>query len=137
MEPSDTEFALVVRDDLAVWQKLNVAAFLAGGIGGSAPDVVGEPYRDASGRTYLPLVVQPIVIFAADSDGLRKTYERAVARDLPLALYTAELFGTGNDLDNRAAVRARSSDELDLVGLGLRAPRREVDRVVKGLRLHP
>ena len=29
----DTKIAVVIRTDLEVWQKLNVAAFLAGGLG--------------------------------------------------------------------------------------------------------
>jgi hypothetical protein len=28
----DTKIAIVVREDLAAWQKLNVAAFLSGGL---------------------------------------------------------------------------------------------------------
>jgi hypothetical protein len=42
----DTKFAIVLRDDLAVWQKLNVTAFLTSGIVAQFPDIIGEPYRD-------------------------------------------------------------------------------------------
>src|SRR5207344_2997825 len=48
------------------------------------------------------------------------------ARDEPereLAVYTQELFETGHDEANRAAVAAVSEDELDLVGIALRAER--------------
>lgn len=34
----DTKVAILVLDDLAVWQKLNVTAFLATGIAGAAPE---------------------------------------------------------------------------------------------------
>ncbi|GEJ58774.1 DUF2000 family protein [Anaeromyxobacter diazotrophicus] len=34
----ETKVAILVLDDLAVWQKLNVTAFLATGIAGLAPD---------------------------------------------------------------------------------------------------
>jgi hypothetical protein len=47
------------------------------------------------------------------------------------------MFRTGNDRDNRAAVRAVGRDDLDLVGLALHGPRNGVDKVVKGARLHP
>ena len=43
----DTKIAIVVRDDLATWQKLNVTAFLTSGIVGASPDIIGEAYRDA------------------------------------------------------------------------------------------
>jgi hypothetical protein len=34
----DTKIAVVLRDDLAVWQKTNVTAFLVSGIAGTVPD---------------------------------------------------------------------------------------------------
>ena len=46
----DTKLAVVLRDDLAVWQKTNVTAFLVSGIAGTVPDVVGEPYRRSEER---------------------------------------------------------------------------------------
>ena len=47
------------------------------------------------------------------------------------------MFATGNDEDNRAAVRAVAADALDLVGLALRAPHRDADAVLRGLERHP
>jgi hypothetical protein len=52
----DTKVAILVLDDLPVWQKLNVTAFLATGIAGAAPDAMGEPYADAVGRRYARLL---------------------------------------------------------------------------------
>src|SRR4051812_50130720 len=69
-------------------------------------DAIGEPYRDADGREYLPLLVQPVLVFAADGAKLHTVRERAERRGVPLALYTADMFETGNDADNRAAVAA-------------------------------
>lgn len=40
----DTKVALIVRDDLETWQRLNVVAFLATSIAPAAPDAMGEPY---------------------------------------------------------------------------------------------
>jgi hypothetical protein len=133
----ETKIAVVLRDDLAVWQKTNVTAFLVSGIAGTVPDVVGEPYRDASGNEYLPMFVQPVLVYDASARALRRAYERALARDVTPAIYTAELFATGHDEANRAAVQAVPADQLDLVGLALRAERKTVDKVVDGLRFHP
>jgi hypothetical protein len=52
-------------------------------------------------------------------------------------VFTSDLFTTGNDRDNRAAVAAVPRDQLDLVGLAVHGPRNAVDKVVKGLRMHP
>lgn len=134
----DTKAAVVVRDDLATWQRLNVAAFLVSGITARAgADAIGEPYRDADGREYLPLLVQPILVFAAGAGRLHTVRERAERRGVDLALYTADMFATGNDAENRAAVLVVPTAELDLVGLGLRAPHRDADAVLRGLERHP
>jgi hypothetical protein len=133
----ETKIAVIIREDLATWQKLNVACFLAGGLAGSSPEIVGEPYRDASGTCYGPLVRQPILVFGAGADGLGKALRRATERGLRVSIYTRDLFATNNDLDNRAAVAAVPTDALDLVGLAVLADRKDVDKVTKGLTLHP
>jgi len=137
MERFDTKIAIAIRADLAVWQKLNVTAFLSAAIAGADHAVIGAPYRDADGRAYLATLVQPVLVFSGDGAALRAAYDRALARGLSLAIYTHEMFATGNDVDNRAAVAAVASEALQLVGIALRAPRRDVDKVVKGLALHP
>jgi hypothetical protein len=133
----DTKIAIVLRDDLAPWQKLNVAAFLSGGLAGCYPEIVGERYSDASGRDYGPLVRQPILIFAAARDQLTRCLNRARERGVTPSIYTIDLFRTFNDADNRAAVAGVATDSLDLAGLALHAERKLVDKVVKGLKLHP
>jgi len=134
----DTKVAVVVRDDLAGWQRLNVTAFLMSGVTAQAgADAIGEPYRDADDREYLPLLVQPVLVYAASAGKLKTVLERAERRAVRVAIYTAEMFTTGKDEDNRAAVRAVATADLDLVGLALRAPHRDADAVVKGLKLHP
>ena len=55
-----TKTALVLRGDLAAWQKANVAAFLAGSLAHRFPETIGEPYRDAEGRLYPPLIREPV-----------------------------------------------------------------------------
>jgi hypothetical protein len=134
----DTKVAVVVRDDLELWQRLNVTAFLISGITARAgAQAIGEPYRDADDREYLPLLVQPILVLAATGPKLQTVRERAERRGVELALYTADMFLTGNDDDNRAAVRAVATADLDLVGLGVRAPHRDADAVLRGLKRHP
>jgi hypothetical protein len=132
----DTKIAIAVREDLATWQKLNVASFLAGGLVGAYPELRGEDYNDASGRFYGPLIRQPVLIFAATSEQLRSMLQRAQQRGVRPHLYTQELFATGNDSDNRAAVAAVATAALDLVGLAIHAERKEADKITKGLTLH-
>ena len=134
----DTKIAVVLDESLAVWQKANVTAFLVSGIAGTDGTLVGEPYVDGSGRRYLPMCRQPIMVFAADGTGLRRAYERALQRGVDrLAIFTHDLFATPHDDANRAAVAARLSDELELAGIGLHADRKVVDKVLDRLRPHP
>ena len=119
----DTKVAVIVRDDLATWQRLNVTAFLMSGITARAgAEAIGEPYRDADGREYLPLLVQPVLVFAADRAELQTCATAPERREVPLALYTADCSPratTPTTAPRCAAVRRR---ELDLVGLAIRAP---------------
>ncbi len=94
----DTKVAVVVRDDLATWQRLNVTAFLMSGIVAEAgTSAIGEPYCDADAREYLPLLVQPVLVLIANRDKLRALRERAERREVRVAIYTADMFTTGNE----------------------------------------
>jgi hypothetical protein len=133
----DTKVAILVLDELATWQKLNVAAFLATGIAGGAPEAMGEPYIDADGRHFAKLLGQPMMIFAATAEDLARAHRRCIDRGLMPALYVRAMFSTGHDADNRAAFLAEPTDAPDLVGLAVRGPRKDIDKVVKGAKLHP
>ncbi|MEE6257813.1 DUF2000 domain-containing protein [Plantactinospora sonchi] len=132
----DSKIAVLLRDDLAGWQRLNVTAFLVSGIAGTGPDLIGEDYQDADGTRYLPMFRQPVLVFAGSRDTVVAAHRRAVDRGIPISVFTADLFATGNDRDNRAAVRAVPRDRLDLVGLAVHGPKNAVDRILKGATLH-
>jgi len=132
----DTKIAVVVRADLEVWQKLNVASFLCGGIAAAFPECIGAPYEDASGTKYLSLIGQPILIYGADSAALTRALERALARNVTPAVYTEDMFKTTHDEANRAAVKAVTRADLNLVGLAFRAERKVIDKIVDGLKFH-
>jgi hypothetical protein len=133
----DTKIAILLRDDLQVWQRLNVTAFLVSGIGRAAPETIGEPYMDADGTEYLAMFRQPVLVFEGSREALVTARERAVTRRVRIAVFTAELFATGNDRDNRAAVRTVSGGKMDLVGISVYGPRNAVDKITKGARMHP
>lgn len=54
-----------------------------------------------------------------------------------MAIFTDPLFATGHDEPNRAAVAAATTDELELAGFATHGPKSDVDRALKGLKLHP
>lgn len=132
----DTKVALIVRDDLATWQRLNVIAFLATGVASAAPEAIGEPYIDALGRRYAAMLGQPMLVFEAGLAGLQAAHRKGLEHGLTLAPYIHAMFSTGHDEANRAVFLAGDAERPDLVGLALRGPKKAVDKAVKGLSLH-
>jgi len=133
----DTKIAIVVREDLKNWQKLNVTAFLTSGIVGAHSDLIGAPYEDAGGQLYSPLMIQPMIVLTTDAAGLSKMHQRALNRDVQMAIYIEEMFKTGHDAANRAAVQQFKTEDLNLVGIALREDKKIVDKITKGAKMHP
>ena len=123
----DTRVVVLLSEGLTAWQELNITSFLMSGIAVSAPGLTGQPYRDADDNVYLPMLRQPVLVMTADA---------ALLSAVTIAVYTRELFATGHDDANRAAVAAVAARDLDLVGVALRGPRNAIDRMIKGARLH-
>ena len=132
----DTKIAIVLRDDLAVWQKLNVTAFLTSGIVGANPGMLGERYEDAAGNLYNSLAIQPMIVLSADRDRIKTIYHRAMERGARLSLYIEDMFGTGHDAANRATVRQYRPEAMNIVGLALREDKKTVDKITKGATMH-
>lgn len=136
-ERFDTKIAILLRDDLETWQRVNVTAFLTSGIAAAYPGIIGEPYADADGTSYLSMFRQPVLVLEGSKETMTAAHERCLRRELEVSVFTRDLFRTGNDDDNRAAVAAVPAADLDLVGLGIHGPRNAVDKIVKGARMHP
>ena len=132
----DTKIAIILREDLATWQKLNVTAFLTSGIIGANGRLLGEAYEDAEGNLYNALAIQPMIVLSTDGEGLRKSYRRALERKVRLSLYIDDMFKTGHDAANRAAVKHYRPDEMVIAGLALRDDKKLVDKITKGARMH-
>lgn len=132
----DNKVVIAVRDDLADWQKLNVAAFLASGIAAAAPEAMGQPYVDALQRRYTPLLGQPIAMMAGDATALRRAATQGHQRELTVAAFVEGMFSTGNDDDNRAMFLTQMGDDDTLVGVALRGDGKQVDKATKGLSRH-
>lgn len=133
----DTKIAVLLRDDLPTWQRLNVCAFLVSGIAAANPELIGEPYADADDTDYLPMFGQPVLVFEGSKETLTAAHTRALGRGMVMSVFTSDLFSTGNDRDNRAAVRAVPRAQLDLVGIAVHGARNAVDKMLKGARMHP
>jgi hypothetical protein len=132
----DTKIAIVIRNDLAVWQKLNVVAFLTSGIVAAHEGLIGDPYEDAAGNRYNPLLIQPAIVLGADAGTLKTIYARALERGVRVSLYIEDMFRTGHDAANRAAVKQYAPPDMNVVGVALRDEKKVVDKITRGAALH-
>ena len=132
----DTKIAIVLLSSLKTWQKLNITSFLTSGIIGQTSSLIGERYIDKSKYEYLALNSQPVVILEAESTLIKKIHSKILERSLACSIYINDMFATGNDEDNRLTVKNYPSEDLPIVGLGLREEKKIVDKVIKGAKLH-
>ena len=132
----ETKFVVVVREDLAVWQKLNVTAFLSTGVAAAKPGIIGEPYSDAATNVYHPMSVQPIIVLSADAETLGKIHKRTLDRSVPASLYIEEMFTTGHDSANREVFSRFGPDAAKVVGIAFHADKKVADKISKGAKMH-
>ena len=132
----DTKIAIVLRDDLPVWQKLNVTAFLTSGIVAQFPEIIGDAYRDRAGNLYNPMSIQPVIVLSADGPALNAIHRCALERGVTTSAYVEEMFATGHDVANRAVFAEFAPDDAKVVGIALRADKKLVDKITKGARMH-
>ena len=132
----DTKIAIVLRNNLASWQKLNVTAFLMSGVAGQTPEIIGEPYKDRAGNTYNALSIQPIIVLSADEATISTIHRRALERDVTSSLFIEEMFATGHDAANRAVFASYGPEDAMVVGIAMRADKKIVDKITKGATMH-
>ncbi|MDU9348445.1 MULTISPECIES: DUF2000 domain-containing protein [Staphylococcus] len=131
----DTKIKIVLREDLEVWQKLNVTAFLMSGIAGTQ-NIIGEYYIDKDNVQYLPMSQQPVMIHSSTQESMVELLQKSLSKDVVITVYTEELFSTYNDADNRAVIAKYKTEDLNLVGIGIRGKKNHVDKLFKGFALH-
>lgn len=132
----DTKFAIVVADDLPVWKKLNVVAFLSGGVTATSEVTTGDVYQDANSNEYLPLCVQPIIVLKSTRSKLSTIIQRAQREGVKSSVYIEDMFATGHDDANRETVSQYETIDLPVVGVAMCASKKLVDKIVKGAKLH-
>jgi hypothetical protein len=127
----DTKIAIVLRNNLASWQTLNVTAFLMSGIAGQNPDIIGEAYRDKAGNLYNALSVQPIIVLSADDATIAAVHRRSLERGIATSIFIEEMFATGHDAANREVFAQFAPDDAKVVGIAMRADKKIVDKITK------
>jgi hypothetical protein len=133
----ENKIAIVIKNDLENWQKLNVASFLASSVAIAFPDTHGKPFVNASNSKYLPFIKHPILIFKADTDAeIKRAFNRAKERELNIAIYTAPLFATKNEEENLIEIAKYNDEDQNLVGIVVYGEVKKVNKALDGLKFH-
>lgn len=77
----------------------------------------------------------PVLVLGPSTDEVARTVERGRTRGLVFTIFTRDLFSTFDDEANRAAIASIPAEALEIVGVAMRAERRTMDKVLKGLKL--
>lgn len=134
----ENKIAIVIKDGLQTWQKLNVASFLASSIAIQFPETHGEKFVNASGSEYLPFIKHPILIYKADTSAeIKRAFDRARERGLHIGIYPEPLFATKNESENHLEISKLSDEEQVLVGIVIYGENKKVSKALDGLKLHP
>lgn len=137
MSMHTNKIAIIVRNDLQTWQKLNVAAFLASAVAIEFPELHGKHLVTASGNTYLPFLKQPMLMYKAeDKEQIQRALKRAKERELNIGIYAYPLFSTLTEEENLTQTARFTDDEQDLVGLVIYGENKKVNKAIDGLKFH-
>lgn len=133
----ENKIAMVIRDDLQSWQKLNVAAFLASSVAIQFPETHVANFVNASGSTYLPFIKHPILIYKANTQAeLQRAFQRAKDRGLQIGIYTQPLFATKNEAENHVEIAKGSDGDQVLAGIIIYGENKLVNKALDGLKFH-
>ncbi len=133
----ENKIAIVIKNDLQTWQKLNVASFLASSVAIQFPDTHGKAFVNASNSTYLPFIKHPILIFGAEnSEQIKRAFNRAKERELHIGIYTEPLFATKNEEENLVEIAKYTDNEQNLVGIVVYGDVKKVNKALDGLKFH-
>lgn len=133
----ENKIAIIVKNDLLIWQKLNVASFLASSVSITFPETHGKPFVNASQTEYLPFINQPILIYKADDQPqMNRALSRAKERGLSLGIYPYSLFSTKNEEQNHMEMSKLTDDCSNLVGIIIYGENKKVNKALDGLVFH-
>ena len=133
----DKKVAVVIKDDLLPWQKLNVVSFLAGSIAIQFPETHGEKFVTADQEEFLPFIKHPTLVYKAEStEKLQRAFRRSKDRELAIGIYTQQLFDTRSGEENVLEIAKHTVDHLDLVGMIVYGENKKVDKALDGLKYH-
>ena len=132
----EKKIAIVLRDDLLNWQKLNVTSFLASSIAIAFPEVHGNTFSTKTEGDFLPFINQPILVYKADNgDVMRRIFNRSKERVLHIGIYPQTFFSTKSAEENHLVMEQFSNETATLAGIVIYGETQKVYKALDGLKL--
>ena len=133
----DKKVAIIIKDDLLPWQKMNVVSFLTSSVVIRFPETHGGEFITSDHVKFLPFMKHPILIYKADTpEKLQRAFQRARDRDIAIGIYTNPLFATKSGEENVLEIASHSVNDLDLAGIIIYGENKKVDKALDGLKFH-
>jgi len=133
----DKKVAIVIKNDLLDWQKLNVVSFLASSIAIRFPETHGQDFVTADDVKFLPFLKHPILVYKAETaEKLQRAFQRSKDRELAIGIYTKSLFDTKSGEENVLEIAKYRADDLNLIGIIIYGDNKKVDKALDGLKFH-
>lgn len=128
---------IVVRDDMASWQLTNTVAHIAAYLGNKMQDPfdTGEFFVSKDGVNFPRNSQFAIVALRATKDELKALELTTRTLSLPRLVYVQEMIDHGDDEELAVALGAVSSEDMNILGLGLFGPKDELKALTGGLKL--
>lgn len=128
-----------LNDQISNGQGVNTAVHMAQQAGAERPSVAGQPVRDASGQVHSGIPIWGNVVLSVSSEDLKAVVARAKELaasnpDVMVIDYPEQGFTTATDDEYRAEMAVTPAETLIYYGCLIIGPRKEVDRVSKGIR---
>jgi len=132
----ENKIAIILRNDLMTWQKLNVTSFLASSIAISFPEVHGKAFFTKNGDEFLPFISQPILIYKSDNDNeMKRAFNRAKERGLYIGVYPQSFFATKSAEENHLVMESFNNEEQLLAGIVVYGETKKVYKALDKLHL--
>jgi len=77
-----------------------------------------------------------MIVLSASAEKISTIHNRALSRNIRTSAYIEEMFSTGHDAANRAVFNEFGPEDAKIVGVAIRADKKDVDKITKGAKMH-
>ena len=128
---------MVLRDDLASWQLTNTIGHIAAFLGNKIrePFDTGEFFVSKDGMQYPRNSQFPVIALKATKEELANLVKKLREQKLLWIAYIQEMIDMIDDEELANTLSQKTSDEMNILGVGIFGPKEELKPLTEGLQL--